>query len=316
MRKLTVLAIAMLASIVSSTCSASILSSYLTFNGVRDELIDQSKATAVDLDDSGGLSVGDVIYGFVRMDTMDRDVPTFGNGLPTGAPGSVVNPPEEIGIIFSAQIKSLVSGAAGGIGTVYSLGATTAAGASLPYTLGSQMSASMAALVNPLLSDPTNTIFIGLSSATSTPIGGFTSIADFTTALGFGFELAGGILPGSADFFHFRAGLDMLSGDERSGVTIFDDAFGAGVTFDNTYVNKNFNNLGVPVVTAHDAVLFDSSVTAQAATAVGGHLAIEYTDNSNFALNVNRAVPEPAAVLIWIGTAIAFAIGSIRNRND
>ena len=191
----------MLLVVFAAPSQAGLLSSVLTFNGERDNLIDQSASVAVDVDGSGGYSDGDVLFGFLRIDSVNRDIDLQPNGLPIEPPsgGTSVIPDGEIGILFAAEIDGLVSdaGLPGTLGDVFSLKASSVAGLTLADVLSPSLGAEIA---GDLTAD---TLFIAVESTTSGVIGGpaIQSTWDFTGA-DFDLSLSGGIVEGD-DFFHF-----------------------------------------------------------------------------------------------------------------
>ena len=287
--------------------SASLLSSLLTFNTTEDKLVDQSQATYVDLDGSGGYSVGDVIYGFLKVDTITNDVGT-------GSEDSFDPSPNQIGLMFSAQIAEIVTTLGGLAGTTYDLKATSTAG----YKLADLLETDLKTEITPLLTSESDTVFIGVSTTSADPdIISFDSIDDFTGAL-YDFELAGGIDPGTLsdadpdndDFFHFL-NTSSFNGEEAGGFTVFDHAFGPPTVFQPVSVDKDFSFLGTEF-SFHDVSLFEGTVTAVGVpTTVDGHLAVNLTDNSNFGIN---AIPEPSTMAVWGLLTTVFGVAALRRR--
>ena len=96
MRFLKFAVIAALFALPVSSANAGVLSSLLSFNGVEDLLIDQSRSNFTDVDSSGGFTVGDVLSGFVTIDQADPD---------SDSTGVVdVNSPEAVVFAFAAEV--------------------------------------------------------------------------------------------------------------------------------------------------------------------------------------------------------------------
>src|SRR5574338_832599 len=119
MRKKIVTAVALTLGLGTGVAQATVLSDYLTFDGPahyttvagatfqgggEDKLQDDSLSKFVDVDGSGGYSVGDVIYGMV----------TLSDVAPSNASGQSITA-NQAALLFSAKIESLTGGAGGTI---------------------------------------------------------------------------------------------------------------------------------------------------------------------------------------------------------
>ncbi|MEZ6138611.1 MAG: hypothetical protein R3C53_27320 [Pirellulaceae bacterium] len=134
MRLFSLVVASTLCAICAPAAIAGTLSSQITHNGIRDNLVDQSFSRFVDTDGSLGYSVGDVITGYLRIDTIDLDVDLPGPTNPSNG---------QLGIVFAAEIKTLVTGGTG-VGHTYSLGAISGANVA-EFGLASIMDAGMVA---------------------------------------------------------------------------------------------------------------------------------------------------------------------------
>ena len=74
MRFLKFAVLAALLALPVSSANAGVLSSLLSFNGIEDVLIDQSRSNFDDLDNNGVFSTGDILSGFVSIDQADPDL--------------------------------------------------------------------------------------------------------------------------------------------------------------------------------------------------------------------------------------------------
>jgi len=202
---------------------ATILSNYLTFDGPQhtggipfqgggeDKLQDDSLTAFVDIDESGGISTGDNVYGMVTLSEV------FSSGRPSVGVGAT----QQVAILFSAMFGTQNLN---GSWNMLSIGNS-----------GNAYDLRNAAFMNSTVTAPAglsdNSIAIVVSSENNVPpaaadplnwtTGQFST--DFSVANGWNWESTLGLVS-DADFFQFMGNL-ALGGTERGGFTITSQAF-------------------------------------------------------------------------------------------
>jgi hypothetical protein len=285
-------------SFAASVAEAGILSSLLTYDGVQDDLTDESRSLLVDNDGNHTLSTGDDLFGFIRISNIN------GSGLSNA---------QNVVIAFSAVITS--GGPIVGNGVYdFTLGPVGAAG---PISLTSLLGAGMLpASATPFLS---SAIFAVLESSTVNPLtnAAFNSAADAFAQMklfspgNWTYDALGGFGSNPDDFFEAeltaKAGGANVSGIEAGGFSILDQVFaGLGVSF----LPVDVQHVDGVTVTSHDIGLFnDSSITNQKS---GPNIAKwNFVDNAHFGVN---PTPEPASLLVWAGLLGTVGLASRRRR--
>ena len=99
MRFLKFAVLAALLALPVSSANAGVLSSLLSFNGLEDVLIDQSRSNFDDLDNNGVFSTGDILSGFVSIDQADPDNDNLGI--------IDVNSPDAVVFAFAAEVTGV-----------------------------------------------------------------------------------------------------------------------------------------------------------------------------------------------------------------
>jgi len=218
-------ALACVLSVAASTAQATVLSSYLTFDGPahytdppfqgggEDFLQDDSVSALVNRAGAAGtFDPGDVVWGVLTLSDIQA----------SGLPSVPVSVPNQIAIVFSAQI---VGAAPDG-----SIALAPIGNAADPLDLRNLIG-------DPLLRTGLNDNSIAtiLSSSTAaTPAGdplNWTTaqvsnpVTGFGTANGWGYELTADLVPGTDDFFHFLG--TVTGGIDIAALTITSQAFGA-----------------------------------------------------------------------------------------
>ena len=266
MRFLKFAVLAALLALPVSSANAGVLSSLLSFNGIADVLIDQSRSNFDDADGNGVLSTGDVLSGFVSIDQADPDNDSLDI--------IDVNSPEAVVFAFAAEVTSVDA-----MSGLVELGPNAT-------TLSSLLDADIAANIT----DP-GTIFVALESAASpaSPLDEsfFDALDDFNAANGFEYVLSGGFADGTDDFFQFSpVNLGGIVGIEAGGFTIFDSPFG-------DLLPVSVERLDGAPDSFHDTTLFNGTITD---APLGS--SFDFANNSDFAIN---AVPEPTAMMTFMG---------------
>ena len=284
MRFIKFAVLAALCMVPFSSANAGILGSLLSFNGVEDRLIDQSRSNFNDNDQSGGFSVGDVLSGFVSIDQVDADNDNLGV--------VDVNSPESVVFAFAAEVQS-VDPTTG----LTELGVSTVADQTLEDLLDADIFANV--------SNPGETIFVGLEGSNPASVideSVFNSLDDFNAANGFEYVLSGGIADGTNDFFQFSPltvpGFDII-GIEGGGFTVFDNLLGVPAGGFLPVASTRLDGTGDSF---HDVTLINGTIETIE------NSAFDFANNSDFLIN---AVPEPTSILSFAGV---FVLGIVPRR--
>ncbi|OYP33000.1 PEP-CTERM sorting domain-containing protein [Rhodopirellula sp. MGV] len=270
MKKLQFAAFMALVCLQIQSASATVLGSLLTFDGVEDSLVDDSRSSFFDNDGNGVISVGDVVYGFAAMSEAG----------PTNSETSIT---DQVVAVFAVQVTGTDL-----TGTLLNGGVTTPG-----QDLGSLLTGTGFAPIDNGLGDAA---FVILSHAGLTPEPlSFSSISDFTSA-DWEYEATLGFATGSNDYLHVDAtfqpdgggGFVLASATERGGFTVLDSVF-TGAKF-LPVSNLRLDETGF---SSHEVVL-DNAIIQDA----GPTSPWDFIDQARFRLN---AVPEPASALAFAG---------------
>jgi PEP-CTERM motif len=259
---------------------AGILSSVLTFDGIADNLLDESRTGFVN-NGAVGFDVGDQFFGFASISDVQ----------PQGGLGA-----KQIAIFYSFEVKTDLGGG------LFSLGAVTAG----PNTLASLL---------PDFAPVTN----GLGDAAFVVLGnngGYDPLAPAATratqanfgtkftAANWSYEGTGGFATGSDDFMQFQViGVGATVGAQVGGFTLFDADFLGGSVSLLGVAATSFD--AVPVTTLHDVTLDNATIFS------GGTSGWDFRDTANFNLN---PVPEPSSMLTFAVLGLSGFAGMGRRR--
>lgn len=304
-----------------SFVNASVLSNLLTSDGPahyalnngapyqgggEDKLQDDSVSKFEDVDGSGGYSKGDVIWGVLTL----SQVQSSGRG--------VVNvgsfPPGQVAVVFSAKIAGFATNSTGA--TVFNLAPIADSTSNydlrkiLPLSV--QNGLSNESIITILSSTTDENVLSGAEN----PLNWFTyqvnnSLVDpsttvagsskFTNANNWFWELTADMKAANNDFFQFVPDA-ALEGRDKGGLTITSNAFGA------TWIPVDvIDYLGV--MHKNDLTL-NLGVVSNAGDYYLGH-GWTLTDKSDLYVN---AVPEPAAMAVWVVLCGCGGLGLFRRR--
>ncbi len=253
-----------------SPAQAGMVDTYVVADGVEDELTDTSRALLDDLDSSGSVTVGDVIYGWVAISGVNPD--PNGYGLQ----------PNRIVIVFSAKIVSQS-------GTRYTL------------DYNDTDSHDLLDLLPPAL-HPKNgrtgtlgqdeiAVVISGPNPVSPVIDPNVFAAGNAFNVGYQYEATLGLV-GPEDFF--EADLGVGANNERGGFTVMDASGSYGNSPSVIYIPVTVTDLG--------GVTHSVEVSLEGTIFAPGANGYDFSDLSNFRIN---AAPEPATFALWglIGAA-------------
>jgi hypothetical protein len=211
---------------VVPTAQATVLSSFLTFDGPQDspelpptqgggedKLQDDSLTTFIDMDENGFFSTGDVVYGMVTLSEIQA----------SGRPSVGIGGSSQIAILFSAQFGAY--NAATNSWDIDPIGDATSA---YDFRNSAFMDSSVTSGAG--LSD--NSVAIVVSTTTSAdnplddPLNWSTAQfkTDFSNANNWFWEASLALTPDTQDFFEFQGSL-FNGGTERAALTITSQAF-------------------------------------------------------------------------------------------
>lgn len=273
-----------LITLFATSSQAGVLASLLTANGIEDTLrASTSRVNIIDQDQSGGVTTGDVVYGFVEISQVQQD---GGINAPV--------PPATMAALFSVEVGALgangfnlqgVSGGNAGLGLDTLVG--NGIGATDLFAI-----VSTTPLVNLASFVETQTTSRGFAdgfTADSTVLAG-TNLGETPDGLSgfssFDLELTAD-LSGGGDFFLFENG--GLFGIQSGGATVASQPGLPGVTnFLPVASVLPSGGAGLPSGLTSDITLDLTFVTSAAAQGFG------FNGNSSFRIN---AVPEPGTML-------------------
>jgi hypothetical protein len=287
---------------VAGTSQAGVLSSLLTFNGQTDQIgaTNSTSVNVLDIDTSGGFSLGDVFYGFVEFSNSANDLLAPPPPTSSGQIGD-----NALVIAFSAEILGYDS-----VNDVFSFGAVTDTDLSVKSLLGSVVGKGslldtdiVAALGFPNGGPPEIT---GNFAETVTPFGAYTAgdIPDGLKNFGasWNVELAGD-LSGTDDFLQYSNSTNSQSGGLTARIL---PGFPGGTQLIPVPTTLPYPGLtGTPTGSASDLSLELTSVNSK------GLDGWSFQSQSRFRLN---AVPEPSSVLAFAG--MVGCVGFVRRRRS
>lgn len=285
------------------TAQATVLSNFLTFDGPahydtvagnpfqgggEDKMQDDSLSAFVDRDNSGGYSVGDVVYGMLTLSEFNS----------SGVPSLGVGNNEQIALLFSTKIVSMNGGSNGTI----ELGAIgNAADAYDLRTLLGVDAGIVAGLdnntVGVMVSNPN-----GATPATD-PLN-FTTAqfsTEFTAANGWSQELSIGLVE-ATDFFNFDNTGPGLTGTDRGAFTIQQEAFSV-----KDWIDVDMLDYASNIVKGDFTLDFGTVTLASGAEQANGWT---FRDQSSFFVN---PVPEPS-MLSLLGIGLLGLSANLRKR--
>ena len=277
-----------LVAVFALNAQAGILSSNLSFNGIADLIVDQSRSNLVDNGD-GVLSVGDIVYGYLNFD--ERSLDGGGNANISGG---------ELTALFAVEISNDLGLHPSGFGKVFEHKAATG-------FLTSLLDAALVAEGVGGAAFDASTIAIIVESTTSVdPENVATSLGFFTGAAWDAVATVGKLA--STDFFQIRD-LGLLFGgsaQEAASLSVLQTSAAAGLPSPSAFLS----NVGADVLTDTDAAfdtfgqvaLRDGTIFPNTNTDNGSWV---FNDRTNFAIN---AVPEPTSLLAFAGL---FGFGAV-----
>ena len=337
----------------SSIARATLLGDLISFDGVIDTLQDESRGMAVNFDEdntgtvgfdeSTNLTIGDVIFGMVKLNEVD---------------GSDVTAPKRLYAIFALQVTDIDVTTFGATSPILQFGAV-ATGSENPVDNTTDLDAltrtdfTLESIADALgfdtsvLSDWSNAGFLVIESNSATDpltadktvagdgvsqenLNGYSVITDpsiIGTGAGFSLDIVAGFNDpndnGDADYYEVHVtnptvgnlaslraqGSSGGFGDFQGGVSVLYHIFGASTEF-IPIVSEHFDG---SADTFHDITVIDGGLNGvRASTAPAPDEEWMYTDNGDFLIN---AVPEPTTMVVWAGLfGGAAGLGFIRRR--
>lgn len=296
---------------LTSSASAGILSSYLSFDGGvgtvpnsrdagEDQMNDESRASVADEDSSGaGFTNGDIIFGMITLSDITRSGPEV---------NQTIN--EQITLVFAGKISGTAPGNALSLVPVADVGnahdlRNLLDVAIQPVGFSDWDDAVFAVVTNPSTAEADDPINFNKATAEL-------ELAEMSVANGWSLEAIGGFDPsgtnqhGDADYFNFKVlNSSPFIGGEAGGFTVLYHVFGSSTRFLPVSTQDFDGN-----VTSHD-VIIHSGLTSVTPTEDDPW---DYENNSVFLIN---AVPEPTTLtLAGLGVALFGFAGYRRRRKD
>lgn len=305
----------------TSTTYGGILDGALTFNGIRDELKDESVGSIVDSDGSGTVNAGDYIQGVIQIDQITRDA-----GSSTVSVNSVF-------AVYSLKVSSVV-------GTVINL--TSETDANNNYSISkilTESGFSTAGLTNVTgaLSNAVFAVFeksgttsltdIDADTTDSTPISvtyaGDDRIGNVIAAdQGWTLDLVAGLLGDDVYQINLRSAsyLNLATlaalygnpgnttiGDYYVASSVLYHSFGAGTVFlELVTADADNNTVYGDIVAAGNNIISEPSDAAHSGN-------WNFSDDGNFKIN---ATPEPMSLAVWSVLGTIGMVGLRRRRNS
>ncbi len=276
---------------VAQSAAAAVAQQNMTFNGLEDLWVDESRSNIVDNGDNE-LSVGDVIYGYVSFD--ERNLDSSGNENITGG---------RLAALFAIQVTDETSPGS----KIFLHGPSATAGFQLTDLLDGDL------LTEGVGGSPidANSMFVIVESTTAgSPVNNATDLGWFTGA-DWDIVATGGVVAANGDFLQVRdlsvpgfpifaetASLSILQHALGSGVVFLDNVGADDFTIPGANLNDAFGQLAIRSATITSNTNSDSAFWA-------------YQDNGNFAFN---AVPEPTTIAVWGVFGLVGVAGGIRRR--
>lgn len=292
MRFLKFAVLAALFAVPVSSANAGVLNSLLSFDGFEDVLVDESRSSFFDNDQSGGLSKGDVIYGFLAFSDAERS--TGPNSFDN------ISLTDQLVATFSFELTDIVADVNGA--AVFVHGAVSAANTLLGQDIDSLLGAGLSSaggagasfvLVSHTGLNPEPLNYQGPTGVNPGPLG----LKNFTSA-DWDYELTAGFAAG--DFLHLEGvpSLDGKSG-ESGGLTILDSA----TTPVSSFLLVDATSLLDGTDSKHHFGLSGQVLLKVSANGWS------FTDTTRVTLN---AVPEPTSLLAF---GLLIGVAGVRRRS-
>jgi hypothetical protein len=290
--------------------AASILTSNIALDGTQTVIEDNSRGVIHDLDNSGFVSVGDVIVGLARLDRRSQN----GSGV-------TLDDDQQLILAYSFQVDSIQS--VGPFAGIYYKPVNPAAGTglSIKELMGSSLqpslsSAQWAQATFALMEKQFPTINAANNPVNNTTTAGMALVNSVLgNGSGYTLDIIGGIVS-SSDFF-----TNLIIGGPGTNIAAIQNASNS-VTLG--VVSGGFSNLynvfpsGALLLPVEGDNVLTNSPTYHDYTLTGGNLFgygsgpgnnnWDYSDKLDVNLRV-QAVPEPASVALWAGLFGGLLVG-------
>ena len=277
----------------ASHARASVLANNMTFNGIEDLFVDESRSNALDRDSSGGLSVGDVIYGYVSFD--ERNLDGGGNEPIQGG---------RLAALFSIKVTAETSAGS----KIFLHGANDVAGSTFADLLDADLLAE--GVGGAAISADAMFVIVESTTAVS-PVNTAPDLKWFTGA-DWDIVATGGVVAANGDFLQVFDNSNSVTGLnylETASLSVLQHTLGGGVVFLDNVGADDFTIPGTSLSDAFGQIAIRSATITPNTNPDSGNWALQ--DNGNFAFN---AVPEPATFAVWGLLASVGLIGAYRRR--
>ncbi len=264
----------------ATASKAGMVDTYVVADGVEDQLLDTSRALLDDLDASGGVSVGDVVYGWAAISGVNPD--PNGYGLQAN----------RIVVVFSAKVVSIS-------GTIATLGYNDTGSHDLTDLLPPSLHPQNGRTgtlgqdeIAVVISGP-NPVSPVVDPATFAAGNGFSSGYQYEATLG---------LVQPDDFF--QVDLGAFANNERGGFTVMDASGSYGNSPGVIYIPVSITDFG--------GVTHSVEVSMLGTIFSPGANGYDFSDLTTFTIN---AAPEPSSLALWclVGAGVA---GYVRRRRS
>lgn len=288
-----ILGVACALAAVAQNASASVLANNMTFNGIEDVFVDESRSNVIDNGD-GKLSAGDVIYGYVSFD--ERNLDGGGNEPISGG---------RLAALFSIKVTAETAPGS----KIFLHGANDTAGSTFADLLDAGL---LAEGVGGAAIDSDAMFLIVESTTAPSPVNTATSLAWFTGA-DWDIVATGGVVAANGDYLQVFDNSNSITGldyRETASLSVLQHTLGGGITFLDNVGADDFTIPGTSLADAFGQIAIRSATITPNTNSDSGSWALQ--DNGNFAFN---AVPEPASVAVWgAGLLVAVAAATRRRR--